>query len=150
VCGDRLCVSESSWCAYFGEYWYAFWFIHKNSNFITIVILLYYYYSSENNRLARRQTDRCRWVLVVMHKRKENGKELDQSNIRLRWDQNSLRKKWMWTSVVSKTTVSSAQWFIKINVSCVINDRICVDQSQIRHRDRFHISIYMNTNLFNK
>jgi len=28
-------------------------------------------------------------------------------------------------------------------VSCVINDRICVQQSLLRHRYRFHLSIYM-------
>jgi len=53
----------------------------------------------------------------------------------------------MWTSVASKTTGSHAQWLIKINVSCVINDRICVQQSLLMRRDRFHLSIYMNAKL---
>jgi len=39
LCGDRLCLSESTWCAYLGEYWYAFWLFHKNSNFVTMVIM---------------------------------------------------------------------------------------------------------------
>jgi len=76
VCGDRLRVSESAWCAYLGEYWYALW--------------LSAYICTANGCCVRRQSGVA--VLVVVHKRKDNGKELDQSNIRLRCDPNSLRK----------------------------------------------------------